>query len=316
MIVRTNITPVIVTADHALSLTRMTSTRIETLNRSNSLYHDFNMRLREYLAEHHPNHPVCYDEDIQLAKAGKYMAQNYAQYEIDLAILLYELGGGGAVYAMNHSIFALPSRDTIQPYRQQFNLIPSIPSHLSNVAFDELATERRIDYVTETDEMGGFCMEHLAELETVKVGKGTCTVEAAFAAVKEGKVHIAQETCVGAIKRLYETNYGAKPVFIGPTCKKGPWQDSLRTMETVVEAWKRSPDGEAKHGPLVSIATDGEHKRRLALLVMCMQEEILPGNPLYPFFSKFIKGAEMSGLVRMTVLHRDSGRRSIYKFEA
>ncbi|KAJ7908534.1 hypothetical protein B0H13DRAFT_1617407 [Mycena leptocephala] len=44
----------------------MTSTRIETLNRSNSLYHDFNMRLREYLAEHHPNHPVCYDEDIQV----------------------------------------------------------------------------------------------------------------------------------------------------------------------------------------------------------------------------------------------------------
>ncbi|KAJ7142518.1 hypothetical protein C8R44DRAFT_603110 [Mycena epipterygia] len=45
---------------------RMTSTRIETLNRGNVLYRDFNMHLREYLAEHHPNHPVSYDEDIQL----------------------------------------------------------------------------------------------------------------------------------------------------------------------------------------------------------------------------------------------------------
>ncbi|KAJ7775941.1 hypothetical protein DFH07DRAFT_766883 [Mycena maculata] len=45
---------------------QMTSTRIETINRSNSLYRDFNMRLREYLAEHHLNHPVCDDENIQI----------------------------------------------------------------------------------------------------------------------------------------------------------------------------------------------------------------------------------------------------------
>jgi ABC-type sugar transport system ATPase subunit len=45
---------------------RMTSTRMETVNRSNSLYHDFNMRLREYLPEHHPKHPVCDDENIQV----------------------------------------------------------------------------------------------------------------------------------------------------------------------------------------------------------------------------------------------------------
>ncbi|KAJ7480474.1 hypothetical protein B0H11DRAFT_1724784 [Mycena galericulata] len=47
---------------------QMTSTRIETINRSNSLYRDFNTRLREYLAEHHPNHPVCDDENIQPCK--------------------------------------------------------------------------------------------------------------------------------------------------------------------------------------------------------------------------------------------------------
>jgi L-ribulose-5-phosphate 3-epimerase UlaE len=45
---------------------RMTSTRMETVNRSTSLYHDFNMRLREYLAEHHPKHLVCDDENIQV----------------------------------------------------------------------------------------------------------------------------------------------------------------------------------------------------------------------------------------------------------
>lgn len=257
-------------------------------------------------------------EQCRLAKAGKYTARNYPQYEIDLAILLYEVSGGAAVYAMNHSIFALPSRNTIQPYCRQLKLVPSgnglrlddisrniatlfgthtrrrdvdesdselppPPKCGHTLSFDELATERRIDYMAETDEMGGFCQEHPSTLETVKVGKDTRMVEAAVTAVKDGRVHISHETCVGAISCLHETSYGARPVFMGPTCKKGPWQDMLRTMEAFVEAWKRSPDGEAKHGPTLSIATDGDHKRRLALFVMCMQLEILPGNPLYAF---------------------------------
>ncbi|KAJ7717896.1 hypothetical protein B0H14DRAFT_3901181 [Mycena olivaceomarginata] len=65
-------------------------------------------------------------EHCKLAVEGKYTAQNYTLYEIYLAILIYELGGAGALYAMNHSIFALPSRNTIQPYRSQAKLMPSV----------------------------------------------------------------------------------------------------------------------------------------------------------------------------------------------
>ncbi|KAJ7472397.1 hypothetical protein B0H11DRAFT_2196011 [Mycena galericulata] len=255
-------------------------------------------------------------KQLQLALEGKYFARKYTQYEIDLTILLYELGGAGAVHAMNHSIFVLPSLKTIQPYRRLHRITPSVGGlkfteiscnistlfgpHITfedgtetaadpptlcvhTLSFDELATERRIDYMTETDDMGGFCLEHLDALETTKIGKGIDTVEAAVAAVKEGKVHIAQEASVGAISHLSATNYGAKPVYIGPTCKKGTWHDCLRTMLTVVEAWKRSPDGEARHGPAGVVSSDGDPKRRLALFVMCMHSEILRGNPLYPY---------------------------------
>ncbi|KAJ6523729.1 hypothetical protein B0H19DRAFT_1345083 [Mycena capillaripes] len=194
-----------------------------------------------------------------------------ARDEIDLIILLYEPGGAGAVYAMNHSIFVIPSLKTIQPYLRQHKIVPS------------LATERRIDYIPATDEMGGFCHEHLKALDTVKVGKDIRNVEAAVAAVREGKVHIAQEASVGAISRLSRTGYGARPVFIGSTCKKETWRECLKTMLTVVEAWKQSPDGEAKYGPILDVASDGAGHRLLALLVMCMHSEILPGNPLYPF---------------------------------
>ncbi|KAJ7809652.1 hypothetical protein B0H14DRAFT_2194888, partial [Mycena olivaceomarginata] len=79
------------------------------------------------------------------------------------------------------------------------------------MSFDELALEKHVDYMTSTDEMGGFCSEHLNALETIKVGKDIRTVEAAVAAAKEGKVHIAQEVSVGAISHLSRTNYGARP---------------------------------------------------------------------------------------------------------
>ncbi|KAJ7827073.1 hypothetical protein B0H13DRAFT_2439832, partial [Mycena leptocephala] len=253
-------------------------------------------------------------EHCKLAVEGKYTAQNYTLYEIYLAILIYELGGAGALYAMNHSIFALPSRNTIQPYRSQAKLMPSvngvrvaeISSNISalfgprasretntetakptiyghTLSFDEVATERKIDYMPQTDNMGGLCLEHLSALDTVKVGTNTKTVEAAVAAVREGKVHISHETSVGAISRLSETGYGARFVFMGPSCKTGDWKDCLRTMEIVLEAWKRSVYGEQLHGPILSVASDGDPKRCLSLFMMRMHTEIIEGNPLYPF---------------------------------
>ncbi|KAJ7937821.1 hypothetical protein B0H13DRAFT_1852120 [Mycena leptocephala] len=192
---------------------------------------------------------------IQAASEGDYIPRNYTQYEIDLAIALYELGGGSAVYAMNHSIFALPSLNTLQPYRRQHRPKPCL-DHVDlltisdNIAtmfgpheekgrksreapiqicghtlmFDELATERKVDYMSTTDEMAGFCLEHVRSLESLVVGKDTKTVEAAVTAVNEGKVHIAHEA---------------------------------------------------------TVASDGDYARRIALFMLCMHSEILPGNPLY-----------------------------------
>jgi hypothetical protein len=256
-------------------------------------------------------------EKIRAASRGEYTPRNYNQYEIDLSILLHELGGGSAVYAMNHSIFALPSLFVLQPYRRQHrpkpcldhidvltisdNITTMFGAHKEKggesreatiktcghtLMFDELATERKVDYMPSTDQMAGFCLEHVNALQTLTIGKDTQTVEEAVTAVKEGRVHIAHETTVGAIAHLSRQNYGAKPVFIGPTCKKGNWRSMLETMQSVLEAWKPSPDGEAKHGPVILVASDGDYARRIALFMLCMHSEILPGNPLYPLICK------------------------------
>ncbi|KAK7005495.1 hypothetical protein R3P38DRAFT_3326476 [Favolaschia claudopus] len=233
-------------------------------------------------------------EQLQTGSRNEYTPRNYTQYEIDLTILLYELGGGSAVHAMHNSIFALPCRNTIEPYRQQHRPQPcliginvvTISSNISTMfgphkekggasrqasikkcghtlMFDETALHPSVEYMPTTDEMAGFCLEHVSELETLLVGKDTRTVEAAVTAVKDGKVHIAQEATVGAIAHLSRNDYGAKPIFVGPTCKKGDWRGMLEVLQSALEAWTNSPDGAAKHGDIITVS------------------EILPGNPLY-----------------------------------
>ncbi|KAK7007109.1 hypothetical protein R3P38DRAFT_3325559 [Favolaschia claudopus] len=224
-------------------------------------------------------------ERLNLAVNKEYRAANFPQHEIDLQILIYELGGAGAVHALNHSYFALPSLNTIQPYRRQNTLflvsMRPVQLHGYTLSFDEVASDPRLDYMAGTDTIGGLCLEHIDALTTVKVGKDISSVEAAAAAVRTGKVHIASEISVGAISRLSQTGYGAKPVFMAPSCKKGGWRDLLKNMEIVVEAWRRSEHGEAKHGPLLSVASDGAAGRRAAMFMMTMHSEISPGNPLY-----------------------------------
>ncbi|KAJ7862566.1 hypothetical protein B0H13DRAFT_1899998 [Mycena leptocephala] len=173
----------------------------------------------------------------------------FTQYDIDLAILLYELGGGSAVpigvssgpnYVLTMSM-SLRFPKILRPCSGYMRKEPRRPpgSHQDLRTYSE-------------------------------------TVEAAVTAVKEGKDHIAHETTVGAISHLSRQDYGAKPEFIGPTCKKGNWRSMLETVQCVLEAWKNSPDGEAEHGPIQNIASDGDYGRRIALFMLCMHSEIIP----------------------------------------
>lgn len=57
---------------------------------------------------------------VQSAIDGFYRPRNYTPHLYDLATLLYELGGAGAVYAVNHACTALPSLKTIQKRRRKF----------------------------------------------------------------------------------------------------------------------------------------------------------------------------------------------------
>ncbi|KAK7033867.1 hypothetical protein R3P38DRAFT_3500041 [Favolaschia claudopus] len=179
-----------------------------------------------------------------LSSQGKYHPRNYTAFDKDLAILIYELGGGGALHALNKAPSMLPSRHTIANIRRKHRLRISvgevtISSILENIEIlfkddievgahqrvgitlsqDEIAGDGRACYLPETDEIGGLCEHTISELDTHKVGCDLESIKAASRAVREGRVHVGKEFSVAAFSRHAESDYGAKPVLLMPTYK-------------------------------------------------------------------------------------------------
>ncbi|KAJ7479108.1 hypothetical protein FB451DRAFT_1131301 [Mycena latifolia] len=254
--------------------------------------------------------PLKTSEKITLAIKGEYHPRNYTEFDVDLAILIYELGGGAALYALNKAPVMLPSRHTIADVRRQHSLRITVgdvkvtdilenietlfndiePGEYNRVGHtlsqDEIAGDGRLCYLEDTDEIGGLCEHASSRLKTFKMGADLTSIEDTVKAIRAGDIHVGKEFSVAAFSRHAPTDYGAKPVLLMPTCKKGSWQSSAQLIQKLVQAWKISPFGEAKHGPLWSIATDGDATRRAALHLICMHSKLGPDDPLYEFLSE------------------------------
>ncbi|EEB89398.1 hypothetical protein MPER_12506 [Moniliophthora perniciosa FA553] len=254
---------------------------------------------------------------IKLAISGQYHCKNFTQSDIDLAMLVYELGGGSLLYALNHSPFALPSINTIRPYRREWDLSicvdrPRILQTISNInsmfgphdgkdevlpqqessperpgfvvlSWDEIAIEQRAEYLPETDEIVGGCMEHIGSVKSVAVGTDTSTIEAFAVAIRSGKVDLGHEATVGAVHCHRRRNYGTNPVYLAATCKKRGWRHCVKEIQTTMEAWKLSPFGESLNGPIMTIASDGDSTRRAALFMLLRQKQLSPDDLLLEY---------------------------------
>lgn len=240
----------------------------------------------------------------QKAKDGLYHPKNYDDFEYDLATAVYELGGGAALHALHHSPFAFPACTTLLERRRELPLRitvgkPKILDMMANIeamfkdvgpghrktgitlSMDEVASDGRLCYLTVTDEIVGLCEHASTELPSAKMGRNLHVMYAIAQAVREGKIHVGQEVLVAAFSRNDDKDYGARPVLIMPTCKRGSFRDAALIIEMLRQAWRLSPYGEALHGPIWSIASDGDPKRRPALYLHCMVHELTPADKVF-----------------------------------
>ncbi|KAF8185751.1 hypothetical protein K438DRAFT_1936875 [Mycena galopus ATCC 62051] len=165
----------------------------------------------------------------------------------------------------------LPSRHTIADVRRQHSLRVTV----GDVKVSDIL--QNIEVLFKDVEPGEFDrVGHTLSQDEIAGSEG----------IKADEIHVGKEFSVAAFSRHAPTDYGAKPVLIMPTCKKGSWQSSAQLLQKLIQAWKLSPFGEAKHGPLWSIASDGDATRRAALYLICMHKDLGPDDPLYVFLSE------------------------------
>ncbi|KIK58281.1 hypothetical protein GYMLUDRAFT_246302 [Collybiopsis luxurians FD-317 M1] len=164
---------------------------------------------------------------------------NYSPAGIDLAVLIYELGGKQVLHALHKApSTAFPSLTFLSDHRHMKTHLKlsvgkvTVQDVLANIEMvwkdiepmarptcvalsqDEIASDPRFCWIPDTDEIGGVCEHASKELQTVKMGADLTVVQELQEAVKEGWVHIAQEVSVLAFSRQSETDYGAKPAVM------------------------------------------------------------------------------------------------------
>ncbi|RXW22092.1 hypothetical protein EST38_g3755 [Candolleomyces aberdarensis] len=224
-------------------------------------------------------------EKVKRTINGSYHAKNCSDLEFDLAITIYELGGDAALHALHNSPFGFPCRNTLAERRSEHKLRISVGTVrmedlLYNIevmfknlesrgevgmtlCLDEVACDGRLCWIPATYDIAGLC-EHASNLSSYKFGKSLDT-----------------EILTAAFARNNSRDYGAKLVLLLPTCKQGTLEDAALILEKLRQAWRMSPYGEAMHGRIWSLASDGDPKRRPALYQHCMVREIQPADSIY-----------------------------------
>ncbi|TFK37802.1 hypothetical protein BDQ12DRAFT_666712 [Crucibulum laeve] len=155
-------------------------------------------------------------EMMEAACKQMYSPCNYNDMELKLATAIYIISGNAALHALHNSVFAFPSCNTITHQIQEFQLHitvdkPQMINILDNIktmfsyappgmkkvgitlSMDEITSDGRLCYLTESDEIAGLCEHTKYHIPSLRMGKNITIAHAICTAVKEEKIHIGQE---------------------------------------------------------------------------------------------------------------------------
>ncbi|KAJ7872412.1 hypothetical protein B0H13DRAFT_2236271 [Mycena leptocephala] len=167
--------------------------------------------------------------------ASLYHAKGFTEFENDLDIPIFRLGGRSLAYAMNQAL-KLPSLRTICNSVKFIKITPTI----GPISKDEIRaniqnvmpipyTARRACYFSHANQVGGLCQKH----STIPLN--LATHDSALRIVDElgaERVHFGKEM----------------DVLCAPTCKE-TWEDMVSLFNLIIEFWAEKSKDEIKLGP-------------------------------------------------------------------
>ncbi|KAJ7154444.1 hypothetical protein C8R43DRAFT_885149 [Mycena crocata] len=254
---------------------------------------------------------------------GLYHTKGFTDFERDLGILIYRLGGRSLLYSMNHAL-NLPSLRTICNSAKFVKITPTIgpisehemAENIKNVLLkprsesqvpttgkfewsvimDEVALEEMAVYFSHANQVGGFCQKH-----TGGVNLTLATHDSALNLVEKlatGEIHFAKEMLLVTVKCNNESTI--YPILCAPTCKQETWRDTANLFELIMSVWGK--EAQDALGNIRDFATDGDGLRRKAGHEIFMKIELKRGDRLFIYLSD-LPGLNLftgPGLILMT----------------
>ncbi|KAJ7800856.1 hypothetical protein B0H14DRAFT_2529225 [Mycena olivaceomarginata] len=238
------------------------------------------------------------------AVQGLRSTKGFTDFERDLSLLIYRIGGNSLLYSMNHAL-GLPSLRTITNSANFVKITPTLgpisadelraniqkvilePRAVANktnkpgvvIMMDEVAIEEHADYFPAQNKVGGLCQKHSGSIPlTLNTYKSALNI---VDALRDGKVHFAKEMLVVAAKFPDDPN--VHPILVAPTCKQETAEDMADLFKMIMSVWLEV--AEPTCGDINNFASDGDGLRRNVGYQLLCVDELPSEHPLHKILS-------------------------------
>ena len=218
---------------------------------------------------------------------GKYSPRgSFSEREYAIGFLAKALGGPQLLYALSkgdkYPSVSEPSRQEISDNITMFfgasgkqapttTLNQSTPLLGHILMIDGVALDEVCHYDTSHNHILGLCREHSHNVNTYVTSLDIIkNIETAIHGNEKKCCHDKDATVVAIGPYADSAHYTPVPIIVSPSCKKETGEGLLQWMKTVLQTWRTHPDGQAKHGPIWGVSSDGESSFCLMQMSMCM----------------------------------------------
>ena len=244
---------------------------------------------------------IC--DKLQAAISGTYAPRSgWTWREFDIAFLIKALGGPRLLYTLQVAE-GYPSLTTLRrnkkipeivispgvPDTTEFN--PNIASLLGNrlppsdprlgqvIMIDGVALEEVIRFDLGQNCLLGLCREHSQNLKKVIDNVGD--INDVKRALDGGECHHGKDGTVLAIAPITDSkDYYPVPLILSPSCKTETGDQLVEWVGSLIDAYREHPDGEARHGPIHTLATDGESSFRKLRATLGLRQLLNQHSPM------------------------------------
>ncbi|KAG1837066.1 hypothetical protein C8R48DRAFT_623007 [Suillus tomentosus] len=249
---------------------------------------------------------------LEDAIEGVYRPRGYGSSDINIATLVYRLGGRQLLYALNPQI-SVPSIRTLRARSTFTTITPTIgpiwpekfdenicniilntrdsTTSLCGVSFtiDEMALEEMVIHFGKYNMIGNLCWKHSNLIDLV-----LHTYDSAVRIAQKiynQEVHLGKEVTVIGVACFGEDEL--YPVLAALTCKTENAADMEGILTRAIECWSAT-GADTLVRPVWSFATDGDATRRAAGHRLFVKKPLSSNSPLYATLS------DMPGLNTLT----------------